>query len=255
MKRFYVIGNWKMHKTFTETLEFFELFQYSYKKYLKNNPNLAPYVNNNVFAVAPAHCNLASYFTNKVPELKLCSQNMSKNEEGAFTGEVSARMLQDLNVTFAICGHSERRMYHSSHENDESINKKIIQCVKYNITPIICVGESREAHSSGNTKEAIRKQLRVLLNEVNIEKVVIAYEPIWSIGSGKTPTPSEVENVCAMIHELTSPNIPVLYGGSVNANNVNDFVNLDNVNGFLVGSASLEIDSFLKLISVNAGDK
>lgn len=252
MKQFIVIGNWKMYKTFTETLNFFDEFAIEYKKFRKANPELVPYIDNNIFGVAPSQCNLPAYFTNKIPELKLCSQNMSKNEEGAFTGEVSARMLRDINVSYALCGHSERRRYHSNHENDESTHLKIKQSVKYDITPIICIGESKEDRDAGRTEEAIHKQLQILLDEVNIHKVIIAYEPVWSIGTGITPTPEKVENVSALIHKLTSPDVPVLYGGSISEKNINDFTNLPNLNGFLVGSASLKIDKFLKLISANS---
>ncbi|WP_029513634.1 triose-phosphate isomerase [Mycoplasmopsis primatum] len=251
MKKFTIIGNWKMNKTFAETLEFFEEFEIKYKKFIKKNPHLVPYINNNTFVVSPPQCNLSAYFTNKIPELKLCSQNMSKNIDGAFTGEVSARMLEDLNVTYALCGHSERRRYHSHHENDEATHLKIIQSVKHNITPVICIGESKENRDAGKTEITIQKQLNILLNEVNIDKVIIAYEPVWSIGTGITPTPEEVENVCALIHKLTSKNVPVLYGGSITDKNINDFTNLPNLNGFLVGSASLNVDTFLKLISIN----
>ncbi len=102
---------------------------------------------------------------------------MSKNEEGAFTGEVSARMLRDINVSYALCGHSERRRYHSNHENDESTHLKIKQSVKYDITPIICIGESKEDRDAGRTEEAIHKQLQILLDEVNIHKVIIG---LWT---------------------------------------------------------------------------
>lgn len=251
MKKFTIIGNWKMNNTFTETLEFYEKFAKEYKKFLKKNKDLVQYIKNNTFAIAPAHCNLSAYFTNKIDELKLCSQNMSRHDEGPFTGEVSARMLQDLNVTYALCGHSERRKYHSQHETDQMINIKIRQSVKYNITPVICIGETKEDRDKGLTEQSLKRQIKVLLNEINIDKVIVAYEPIWAIGTGETPTPSEVQEVCEMIHKLTLPTVPVLYGGSVNINNIKDFAKQKDVNGFLVGNASLDIDKFLQLISIH----
>ncbi|WP_027334818.1 triose-phosphate isomerase [Mycoplasmopsis felifaucium] len=252
MKKFIIIGNWKMNNTFTETLEFYKEFASRLKKFKKTHKDLEQYIDNNTFAIAPAHCNLAAYCLNKAKQLKLCSQNMSRHDDGAYTGEVSARMLQDLNVSYALCGHSERRKYHSQHENDEMINKKIRQAVKYNITPIICIGESKDDRDNNRTEESLRRQLKALLNEVNIDKVIVAYEPVWAIGTGETPTAKEVQQASEMIHRLTSPNVPVLYGGSVNISNISEFANEPDINGFLVGGASLDIDQFLQLISVHS---
>ncbi|VEU75210.1 Triosephosphate isomerase [Mycoplasmopsis maculosa] len=248
MEKLIIIGNWKMNKTFTESMEFIINFKKAYKKALKVKNNIG--LRNNIFAIAPSHCNLSSYFINKVPELKLASQNMSSHEEGAYTGEISAKMLQDLNVNFSIIGHSERRRYHLQHESDSSMNKKIQQAIKYNITPVICVGESAEDHEEGKTKESISRQLKVLLNEVNIDKVIIAYEPIWAIGTGRIPTNEQISKVCGLIKELVNYNIPVLYGGSVNENNILNLTKCDNLNGFLVGNSSLDVEKFIKLISV-----
>lgn len=240
-----------MNKTFTETIEFYQNFKKELKKFKKQNKELVKYIDNNTYGVAPSDCNLPANFTNKVSELKLCAQNVSSKEKGAFTGEVSPEMLKDLEVTYVICGHSERRIYHSQHENDEIINEKIRLCLKYNLTPIICIGETETEYEQKRTSEILKKQLTALLKNIDPSKVIIAYEPVWAIGTGNTPEPIEVEKKCQLIRELTNPKTPILYGGSVNEDNIYDFAKMKNINGFLVGNASLDINQFLNLISVH----
>ena len=185
------------------------------------------------------------------------AQNCHWDDEGAYTGEVSAKMLSDLGCEYVIIGHSERR--NLFRETDEIINMKLKQALKEGLTPILCVGESWQEREAGNTEKLLEEQLKKGLNGINkdsMAKVVIAYEPVWAIGSGKNATPEQARQAHQytrrVLKELyqaeTAENILVIYGGSVNPENARELLTADEVDGALVGGASLIGDQFIKII-------
>lgn len=237
-----IIGNWKMNKTFTQTKEFFSAFN---QLYIENKNK----INQNLdFAVALPAINVAA-FSKNTTKLELAVQNMSQFEKGAYTGEISAQMLLDLNVKYAIIGHSERRQYFK--ETDLDVNAKTQQAIKNNIIPVVCVGETLEEYEAQKTSQVIEYQLKNSLKDVDLSKVIVAYEPIWAIGTGKTATPEQAQQVCKFIRKQTNKNLTILYGGSVSQENIEQLLNQADINGALVGGASLKVDSFIKLLTLN----
>lgn len=190
------------------------------------------------------------------PDLIVAAQNCHFEDHGAFTGEISIPMLLDLGVKWVIIGHSERRTYFA--ETNETCNKKIKALFANDMTPIYCVGETLEQFESGKTKDIIKEQIRVGLDGLDKDKVanmVIAYEPVWSIGTGKNASKEIAEDICGYIRQLVkdvygdaSETVRILYGGSVKPENVHDYLSEKDVDGALVGGASLKADSFRKLI-------
>ncbi|WP_434325512.1 triose-phosphate isomerase [Mesomycoplasma hyorhinis] len=242
MSKTIIIGNWKMNKTFTQTKEFFSAFN---QLYIENKNK----INQNLdFAVALPAINVAA-FSKNTTKLELAVQNMSQFEKGAYTGEISAQMLLDLNVKYAIIGHSERRQYFK--ETDLDVNAKTQQAIKNNIIPVVCVGETLEEYEAQKTSQVIEYQLENSLKDVDLSKVIVAYEPIWAIGTGKTATPEQAQQVCKFIRKQTNKNLTILYGGSVSQENIEQLLNQADINGALVGGASLKVDSFIKLLTLN----
>ncbi len=190
------------------------------------------------------------------PDLIVAAQNCHFEDHGAFTGEISIPMLLDLGVKWVIIGHSERRTYFA--ETNETCNKKIKALFANDMTPIYCVGETLEQFESGKTKDIIKEQIRVGLDGLDKDKVanmVIAYEPVWSIGTGKNASKEIAEDICGYIRQLVkdvygdaSETVRILYGGGVKPENVHDYLSEKDVDGALVGGASLKADSFRKLI-------
>ncbi len=177
------------------------------------------------------------------------SQNVSQHKEGAFTGEISAESLSDLNVSFCIVGHSERRQIF--YEKDEDINLKSANLIANKLIPIVCVGETLEQKEKGITNQVLAKQLKASIpNSSNFGNTIIAYEPVWAIGTGLTPTIEEINNTHHFLknHNPKFNNYKILYGGSVKSNNVKDIISLSNVDGALIGGASLNSDEFTKII-------
>ena len=194
--------------------------------------------------------------------IALGAQNMHFEEKGAFTGEVSAPMLKGFGVTHVILGHSERR--HVFHEGDELVNRKVLAALRHRMVPILCVGETQEEHDGGRTLEVVLRQLQTGLSGVDAAQsatVVVAYEPVWAIGTGRTATPEQAEVVHGSIRESlreqighqAADSVRVLYGGSVTAENVDSLVSKPNIDGALVGGASLKADSFARIIRAHAG--
>ncbi|WP_434333939.1 triose-phosphate isomerase [Mesomycoplasma hyorhinis] len=242
MSKTIIVGNWKMNKTFTQTKEFFSAFN---QLYIENKNK----INQNLdFAVALPAINVAA-FSKNTTKLELAVQNMSQFEKGAYTGEISAQMLLDLNVKYAIIGHSERRQYFK--ETDLDVNAKTQQAIKNNIIPVVCVGETLEEYEAQKTSQVIEYQLKNSLKDVDLSKVIVAYEPIWAIGTGKTATPEQAQQVCKFIRKQTNKNLTILYGGSVSQENIEQLLNQADINGALVGGASLKVDSFIKLLTLN----
>lgn len=187
------------------------------------------------------------------------AQNMNDASEGAFTGEVAASMLKDAGASFVLLGHSERRRIFK--EDNGFINRKVKRALHSSLQPIVCVGETFEEREAGKTEEVIKKQLVECLEGISNEmavSLIIAYEPVWAIGSGKAATPTIAEEVHGYIRELlgslfgedVAVKIPILYGGSVNPENAKEFLNEENIDGLLIGSASLHAESFAKIVEL-----
>ncbi len=186
--------------------------------------------------------------------VKVGAQNVSTDDNGAHTGEVSASQLQSLNVSHCIIGHSERREYQK--ESDEEINQKMHQLLAKNIVPILCIGEKLEDRQSGLTTEVLRRELHADLKDVSsdaVAKIVIAYEPIWAIGSGVTPSDEEIDEAIRFIKEYLSETLNcqcrVLYGGSVSEKNIDSLNEIPSIDGYLIGGASTKIDSFKYIVN------
>ena len=242
-------GNWKMNKTASEAVEFVEALK----------PRVAD-ADTEVVVGVPFVCLPAVKKAVEGSNIKVAAQNMHWEEKGAFTGEVSGPMLADLGVDYVIIGHSERRQYFA--ETDETVNKKVHAAFKYGLTPIICVGESLTQREQGVTEDLIRYQVKIALKGLSadqVKKLVIAYEPIWAIGTGKTATNEQANEVCGIIRntikslygEDTAEAVRIQYGGSVNAENAADLFSMSDIDGGLVGGASLKLDDFTKIARYN----
>jgi len=243
----FIAGNWKMHKNIKEATELANEIKRRFYDFDRAEIVLAP-----PFTALAAVADIIA----STP-VKLAAQNMFWEKEGAFTGEVSPLMLKDAGCSYVILGHSERRAYFC--ESDENVNKKIRAALREEILPIVCVGERLEEREAGKTIEVVERQLRGALEEIKEEearKIVIAYEPVWAIGTGKTATPNQAEEVHKFIRETigklytedTSSDILVIYGGSVKPENITSLIKEEDIDGALVGGASLESDKFIKII-------
>jgi triosephosphate isomerase len=246
MRRKLIAGNWKMFKTVAEAVALVE----EIKKGVAGAPGDA--------LVAPPFTAIAAVVSAaKGSPVAVAAQNMHFEKEGAFTGEVSAPMLVDAGVTHVILGHSERRQYFG--ETDEGVAKKTTAALEANLLPISCVGETLAEREAGRTMEVVGRQTFAILDAVKADearRVVIAYEPVWAIGTGKVATPEQAQEVHAFIRERIAAKhgqpvadvLRILYGGSVKPDNVKGLMALPDVDGALVGGASLKADSFLKLV-------
>lgn len=192
--------------------------------------------------------------------VEVASQNVHHEASGAFTGEISADMLKSVGIEMSIVGHSERREYFN--ESDDIVNKKIRNSIKNELEVILCVGESLVQREDGTYKEHISNQIKKALNSVSKEEMTmlhIAYEPIWAIGTGKTASTLQAQEICRYIREILKEiydanlanSISILYGGSVKPSNIKELMSMDDIDGALVGGASLEADSFLELVNYN----
>ena len=177
-------------------------------------------------------------------DIPVGSQNVSKFDNGAYTGEISAEQLKSYNVKYAIVGHSERRGYQK--ETNEDIKEKIIKLLQYDITPIMCIGESKEERDNGTYKEVLKEELSIL-EYLPKDKIIIAYEPIWSIGTGVIPTNEEIIEVFNLIKSIL-PNNKVLYGGSANNDNIDTLKQIDLIDGYLLGGLSLKPDKLQEFL-------
>lgn len=246
-----IAGNWKMNNNKKDTEEFFEEFLPKVKDLDVDIVICPPFTNLWAAAEKLGGTNV-----------KLGAQNMHWEESGAFTGEVSPNMLKEILCDFVIVGHSERRKYFA--ETDETVNKKVKAALKHQLTPIICVGESLEQRQKGVTLDWILGQVENALQDLTSEdasKVVFAYEPIWAIGTGKTASSDDAQEVISAIRQKlselyndeTAQKIRILYGGSVKPQNVKELMKQSDIDGALVGGASLEPDSFYQIAAFNLG--
>ncbi len=243
-----IAGNWKMNKTQSETRAFAEEL-----KPLLGRPKWCE-----VVLCVPAVNIPAALRLFKDTRVSIGAQNMHYEESGAFTGEVSAEMLKDLGVKYVILGHSERRQYYN--ETDFTVNKKVHAALEAGLRPIICVGESLEQRELGVTMELIAYQVKAALANVPAEKmrqIVIAYEPIWAIGTGKTATAEQANEVCEAIRTVirklygarVARAVTIQYGGSMNAKNAAELLAQPDVDGGLIGGASLKPADFTTIIN------
>lgn len=239
-------GNWKMNKTAKEAVEFVEALKPRVAGGAAEVVVCVPFVSLPGVLKAAEGSNI-----------KVGAQNLHWEEKGAFTGEISGPMLKDLGVEYVIIGHSERRQYFA--ETDETVNKKVHSAYKYGLKPIVCVGESLAQREQGVTADLVRYQVKIALLGLSVEQVkqlVIAYEPIWAIGTGKTATNEQANEVCSIIRktvealydEETAEAVRVQYGGSVTAANAGELFNMSDIDGGLVGGASLKLDDFEKIV-------
>ncbi|RLD18502.1 MAG: triose-phosphate isomerase [Caldiserica bacterium] len=247
MRKPIIAGNWKMHKTLKEAEELANGIRDSAGNLQDREIVLCP----------PFTALLTVKNAVSSSNIKVGAQDMFWEDEGAYTGEVSGKMLMDIGCEYVIIGHSERRKYFG--ENDQTVNKKVKKALDTGLTPIVCVGETLEEREKGITMSVVRKQVLDGLKEIEKEKaknIVIAYEPVWAIGTGKTATPEQAQEVHAYIRKLLgeiwdneiAENIRILYGGSIKPENIKDLMKEPDIDGGLVGGASLKADSFLKII-------
>lgn len=250
MRKIIIAGNWKMNKIKSEAIAF--------AQGLKNKVNKFEKVE---IVVCPNFVDLATV-SDILKETPVCvgAQNLFWETSGAFTGEVSADMIESVGCQYVIIGHSERRQYFN--ETDENVNKKIKRTLTTCcLTPIVCVGETLQQRENEQIKQVIQKQIKQGLDgltPVQMQRIVIAYEPIWAIGTGLTATPEQAEEVHAYIRELVkkmydeqiAENLQILYGGSVKPSNIKELLNQADIDGGLIGGASLKLDSFVEMIEI-----
>ncbi len=242
-----IAGNWKMHKTEEETIEF-----------IKKLASLLKKAKVSVYLAVPFTSIGAAAKAAKKTAIVIGAQNMHDADKGAFTGEIAGSMIKSAGAQFAILGHSERR--HIFNETDAFINKKVLKALKLQLRPILCVGETQEERDAGQTEEVLARQIKEGLKgvkEEDLESVVIAYEPVWAIGTGLTATPEMAQKTHAFIRagiaslfsKEAAAKMPILYGGSVKPDNIAGLMGKKDIDGALVGGAALEVDSFYKLVS------
>lgn len=247
MGKYIIAGNWKMNKLPSETYDFV-------KEIAEKNAD-APCT---VVCCTPYVCLANALEAAKGTNVKIGAENLHFEDKGAFTGEVSADMLLDLGVEYVIIGHSERRQYFA--ETDETVNLKTKKALEKGLVPIVCVGESLEEREAGVTMDLISAQVKKAflgIEAKDAEKVVIAYEPIWAIGTGRTATAEQAEEVCAGIRAVitalydakTAEAVTIQYGGSMNAANAKELLDKPNIDGGLIGGASLKVEDFTKILN------
>ena len=250
MRRPMVIANWKMNKTIPEALQFAGDLRKRFKEINTENIDVV---------LSPAYTSLKALSDFIAGDnIYLAAQDLFWEDKGAYTGEVSSTMLSDAGCKYVIIGHSERRQYFG--ETDEGVNKKMKRSLNNNLIPVFCVGEILKHREDNKTFEIVRGQVEKGLNGLSEEavcSVVIAYEPVWAIGTGKTATPEQAEEVQGFIRAIlresygrgVSEVVRILYGGSVTPGNISSLMKEPDIDGALVGGASLEVDSFVKIVS------
>lgn len=247
MRKKVIAGNWKMNMLPNETINFIERLSQEIKD-----------VKNEIILCVPYTDLFYALLTAQNTNIKIGAQNMHWKEKGAYTGEISGQMLKSIGVEYVIIGHSERRQYFA--ETDETVNLKVKSALENNLKPIICVGETLEQREHGETEKIIESQIKLALKDLTKEQIraiIIAYEPVWAIGTGKTATPEEANNVIKYIrkqikelyNEEIAENIIIQYGGSVKASNAEELFNMSDIDGALVGGASLNCKEFSEIVN------
>lgn len=252
MRRPIIVGNWKMHKTTAEAVALVQALRSSVAQVHDVDIGVAPPYTA-LMVVAEALRGSTIFVT---------AQNMHWEPQGAFTGEISAAMLSDVGCTRVIVGHSERRQYFA--ETDATVNRKLKAALNAQLDPILCIGETLDQREGNATFSVLAQQIRQGLADIaaaGMSRVVMAYEPIWAIGTGKTATPAQAQEVHAFIRGLLgelygkalADEVRIQYGGSVNAGNIHTLMTQPDVDGALVGGASLEASSFEQIVSFQRG--
>ena len=247
MRRKVIAGNWKMNKLPNETMEF-----------LTSLEPLVKDTNNEVVVCVPYTDLFYALNIAQGTNIKIGAQNLNENEKGAYTGEVSGEMLKSIGVEYVIIGHSERRAYYN--ETDASVNKKLKKALSLDLKPIVCVGESLEQRESGSAKDIVTTQTRLALqglSDSEVKSTIIAYEPIWAIGTGKTATKEDANETIKWIRDEISnlygedvaQNVIIQYGGSVKSSNANELFTMSDIDGGLLGGARLIADEFSKIVN------
>ena len=244
MKKLFIVANWKMNGN-KESNE--KLVNYINEK-VDKDPNIE-------VIICPPFTYLTQILELKIPSIKIGAQNISESQNGAFTGEISGSMLQDMKIDYVIIGHSERRQMYN--DTNTVIAQKFELAHQNNLIPILCVGESLSERKTGQTLSVVEAQIKSVIEATRIElftKSIIAYEPVWAIGTGETASPEQAEevhsNIRSIIEEYDSKiatSIPILYGGSVNGANSKDLFTMGNINGGLIGGASLNGEEFVEI--------
>jgi len=238
-----VAGNWKMNKTASETAALIEGIKKETAQASAEVIVCPPFTNLKDAAAACAGSHV-----------KLGAQNVHWETSGAYTGEISAEMLKDVGVTHVIIGHSERRQYFG--ETDETVNKRTKAALAAGLVPLVCVGETLEERDSGNMDEVVIRQIKLGLADVDVSKVVIAYEPVWAIGTGRTATPAQAQEAHALIRRTlaeiaggsVATSVRIQYGGSMKPDNAKDLMSQPDIDGGLIGGAALKADSFAAIV-------
>ena len=248
MRKKIIAGNWKMNKTPAEAKALCELLKDKVNTTDADVVFCVPFVD--LYPVLEAL---------KDTNIAVGAENMHFEESGAYTGEISAAMLKEMGVKYVVIGHSERRQYFA--ETDETVNKKIKSAFANDLKPIVCVGESLEQREAGKTEEVITKQVELALaglTEEQVKNTIIAYEPIWAIGTGKTATSEDANNSIKAIRKKISEiygsvaeDVIIQYGGSVKSTNAKELFETSDIDGALVGGASLKVDEFAKIVNYN----
>lgn len=251
MRRPYIAGNWKMNLTPSEGKAYASALAEAVKKAGADCRVM----------IAPSFVSLPGVVEAvKGSDITVSAQNMADHLSGAYTGEVSPEMLRDIGVNTVILGHSERRQYYG--ETDEIINGKVLLAISLKMEVILCVGETLEERESGKLEEVLKRQIEVGLKDVlpaEMDKITIAYEPVWAIGTGRTATPEDADaahafirrTVAALYSDDIANNLIIQYGGSVKPGNVRALMAKENIDGALVGGASIKLDDFLPIITFN----
>ncbi len=247
MHRPLIAGNWKMHTTIQEGVE----LVIKLRELLRGVEEVE-------VVIAPPFTSIYHlHFLTADSPIKLGAQDVFWEESGAYTGEISAKMLRDVGCEYVIVGHSERRRYFG--ESDEDVNRKILALLKEGLKPIVCVGETLEEREAGKTIKVVTGQLRGALKGLGpggIKDVVVAYEPVWAIGTGRNASPEQAEEVHNSIRELlyeefgmdTAQDVRIIYGGSVKPDNIDSLMAQPNIDGTLVGGASLKAEDFARIV-------
>jgi triosephosphate isomerase len=248
MRRPIIVGNWKMHKTTAEAVALVEAL----------NASVALIEDVDIGVAPPFTALMAVAEVLRGSAIFVAGQNMHWEAQGAFTGEISAAMLTNVGCTRVIIGHSERRQYFA--ETDATVNRKLRAALNAQLDPILCIGETLEQREGNATFSVLEQQIRQGLAEISadgMQRIVLAYEPVWAIGTGKTATPGQAQEVHAFIRDLLgalygkalADEVRLQYGGSVNAGNIQTLMTQPDVDGALVGGASLEASSFAQIVS------
>ena len=241
MRKKVIAGNWKMHMNCADSIKFLKEFL----------PLIKDIKEDRDIVIAPPFTAISTFSSHAdLNLLNISSQNIHWEESGAFTAEISPKMLLEHNVKYAIVGHSEPRKYFS--ESDEQINKRAKSAQTNGLTPIVCVGETLEQREKGEAERVITRQVEQGLEGISPSDLIIAYEPIWAIGTGKTCEAFEANKICSIIRKLIgNEEVIIQYGGSVKPNNIDEIMSMSDIDGVLVGGASLDPNSFARIANFN----